>query len=315
MAEIGTDITLAANLLHKGEVIGVPTETVYGLAANALNPKAVVKIFEIKKRPFFDPLIVHIPNTDVLPNYVKDVPPLLKMVMDMFSPGPITYLLPKKDLIPDIVSSGLENVAIRIPSHPLMSKLLESIPFPLAAPSANPFGYISPTTASHVQKQLGNDIPYIIDGGNSSIGIESTIISEANEKIFIHRLGGLNIEDLEKITDKIELAIVSSSNPEAPGQLDSHYAPRKPLFLKNNIDTSELLNTMGYLTFGKISTLDNHLDLSPNKNLSDAAIHLFDYLRILDGMEQIDSIVAELLPEIGLGRAINDRLRRACSSL
>ncbi len=315
MAEIGRDLALAAQLLETGEVVAVPTETVYGLAANALDPSAVVKIFRVKRRPLFNPLIVHIPNANVLSKYVDSIPPLVERIMAEYSPGPITYLLSKNDIIPDIVSSGLPNVAIRIPSHPLMRKLLESLSFPLAAPSANTFGYISPTSAMHVQHQLGNEIPYIIDGGKSGIGIESTIISEADGKIIVHRLGGLSIEDIEKVAGKVELVITSSSNPKSPGQLDSHYAPRKPLFLKENIKISRNRNSVGYLTFGKTPIYNYHLDLSPDRNPSEAAIHLFAYMRALDAMPDIAYIEAELLPEDGLGRAINDRLRRAATYL
>ncbi|HMZ94693.1 MAG TPA: L-threonylcarbamoyladenylate synthase, partial [Chitinophagales bacterium] len=168
MAEIGSNIEIAADWLKKGNVVSIPTETVYGLAANALNETAVLQIFDIKKRPSFDPLIVHISSINEIEKYTLSFPEVLKPLADLYMPGPLTLLLPKKSIIPDLVTSGLDQVAIRIPKHPLTLALLSSLDFPLAAPSANPFGYISPTSTAHVNQQLGKQIPYILDGGDCS---------------------------------------------------------------------------------------------------------------------------------------------------
>jgi len=310
MARIGQDIAKASILLRSGGVVAIPTETVYGLAANALDADAVVKIYDIKQRPFFDPLIIHVSGKSALMRYIEHISPLLEDVMEAFCPGPITFLLPKRDMIPEIVTSGLPNVAIRIPCHPLTLQLLEMLPFPLAAPSANPFGYISPTSAQHVADQLGDAIPYILDGGECHVGVESTIISEENGNILVHRLGGISVEDLYKITRHVHLAVGASSNPKTPGQLDSHYAPRKSMLLRAKIEDYTKEDT-GYLTFGKNAQSPHHLDLSPSRNLHEAAVHLFAYMRLLDANTKIKVIEAELLPEEGLGKAINDRLRRA----
>ncbi len=173
---IGTDLHLAIKLLTEGKLVGIPTETVYGLAANALNADAVLNIFEAKKRPVFDPLILHVPSVDVARLHVTRFPEKALQLANAFWPGPLTMVLPRKHHIPDIVCSGLETVAVRMPNHPLTLELLSQLSFPLAAPSANPFGYISPTTAKHVDEQLGNQISYTLDGGPCQVGIESTII-------------------------------------------------------------------------------------------------------------------------------------------
>ena len=173
---IGTDLHKAIDLLNAGQVVGMPTETVYGLAANALDSVAVAKIYEIKQRPSFDPLIIHTSDLDRVRSYVQDIPTALHEIMIDNLPGPLTVLLEKKNIVPDLTTSGLKHVAVRIPSHPITQKLLAQIDFPLAAPSANPFGYISPTSAQHVSDQLGDKIPYILDGGLCEVGLESTII-------------------------------------------------------------------------------------------------------------------------------------------
>ncbi len=316
MSDIGKDVKKAALLLQKGEVIAVPTETVYGLAGNALIPETVIKIFEIKQRPFFDPLIIHLPDKDSLAKYVLEIPVRIRPLMEAFMPGPLTLLLPKRDEIPDIVTAGSPLVAVRIPAHPLMLELLGMVDFPIAAPSANPFGYISPTTAEHVDLQLGEKIPYILDGGPCQIGVESTIIGMEEDKIIIYRKGGIAIEDIESIVGEVIVKAVSSSNPLAPGMLESHYAPRIPLSI---IDASEKeiteydIRTSGILCFQKYAEafpIEHQRILSPTGNMSEAAKNLFAMMRELDALP-LKHIYAELLPESGLGRAINDRLRRA----
>lgn len=315
MAKIGTNIKEAQSLLGNGELVAIPTETVYGLAANALNTEAVASIFEAKGRPHFDPLIVHLHDKSQLDELCLDIPEVFFQLYKAFSPGPITYILKKKEIIPDLVTSGNNTVGIRFPNHPLTRELLFESGLPLAAPSANPFGYVSPTSAQHVENQLGAKIPYILDGGPCSVGIESTIIDLSSASPKILRLGGLALDEIEAVTGKIEVNTHSSSNPQAPGMLSSHYSPGKKLII-GNID--DLLKTHSGKSTAIISlskTYDrvpkeNQKILSPSGDLRLAAANLFKVLRELD-RENIDVILAELMPEEGLGPAINDRLKRA----
>lgn len=314
MAEIGSDIKKAIAFLEKGELVAIPTETVYGLAANALNVRAVAGIFEAKQRPTFDPLIVHTFGLDQIYHFVEIVPePLLKLAKTYW-PGPLTLLLPKKNIIPDLVTSGLDRVGVRVPNHPLTLELLKNLEFPLAAPSANPFGYISPTTAIHVQKQLGDKISYILDGGACEVGLESTIVGEENGEIIIYRLGGLSIDDVEKVVGNVKVQLNQSSNPKAPGQLKSHYAPNKPVIIGdlNLLEMQYADKKIGAIVFGPHSLPETVVvkNLSPTQNFNEAAGHLFSFLRDLDEAD-VDVIITSLLPEIGLGPAINDRLKRA----
>ncbi len=315
MSSIGLNVEKAGLLLQKGQLVAIPTETVYGLAANALDNEAVAAIFVAKNRPTFDPLIVHVKSLEAAMDYVTHMPDQARELTTAYWPGPLTLLLPKKPVIPDLVTSGLPTVAVRVPGHPLTLELLQSLDFPLAAPSANPFGYISPTTAQHVEQQLGDKISYILDGGECRVGIESTIISFHSKTPKVLRLGGLRLEDIEAVIGKVETSLYSSSDPLAPGMLKSHYAPRKPLYLYENLELlgKEMASDVGYLFFKKNkyqNTNENILSLSENGNFKEAAQHLFGHLRILDA-SSVKEIRAELLPEVDLGRAINDRLRRA----
>lgn len=314
MAIIGKDIDQAKELLKHGELVAIPTETVYGLAGNALDGNAVAKIFSVKERPFFDPLIIHVPDLKSVDKWVTSIPAKAEKLADAFWPGPLTLLLPRKSIIPDIVTAGLETVGIRCPKSRLTQQLLQSLDFPLAAPSANPFGYISPTTPDHVQNQLGMKISYILDGGECAVGIESTIVGFENDQVVVHRLGGLSIERLESAIGKVEINVNESSNPLAPGQLKSHYAPRKKL-LTGALD--QLLEQhgphVGVLAFCELKkSVPRHLQrvLAPTGDLHHAAQNLFGMLRELDQLD-VPLILAETVPEIDLGRAINDRLRRA----
>lgn len=315
MAAIGTDIAVAKAFLEGGDVVGIPTETVYGLAGNAFNEDAVLRIFQVKNRPAFDPLIVHTDSLAKLDTLVTALPDAARQLAEAFWPGPLTLLLPKHDRIPDLVTSGLPTVAIRIPNHPLTLRLLRSLDFPLAAPSANPFGYISPTTARHVADQLGAQVPYILDGGPATVGLESTIIGFDNEQPTVFRLGGMAVEQIERVIGPVSVRTHSTSNPQAPGMLMSHYAPRKPLRLLRPGQRPELVANAGALTFCQLLpgiAPEHQRVLSPTGNLAEAAKHLFAYLRALDA-QPVDSIYAEILPNEGLGRAINDRLRRAAA--
>jgi len=316
MAIIGQDILHAKFLLEQGELVAIPTETVYGLAGNALNLTAVTKIFSAKDRPRFDPLIVHVSSLTDVQKYVKAIPSQAEQLINKFWPGALTLLLPKQDIIPDLVTAGLDRVGIRCPNHSLTKSLLSQLSFPLAAPSANPFGYVSPTTAQHVQDQLGNKISYILDGGACEVGIESTIVGWENDQAVLYRMGGISIEQIEATIGKVMIQSHSTSQPQSPGQLTSHYAPGKK-FVLGNID--ELVNQYKELKFGilsfkgnpKVQSL-NQLVLSLSGSFEEASHNLFSMLRQFDTMD-IEIVLAEPVPEEGLGRAINDRLRRAAA--
>ncbi|WP_209331550.1 L-threonylcarbamoyladenylate synthase [Lunatimonas salinarum] len=319
MAELGSDIHRAAAILKGGELVAIPTETVYGLAGNALDPVAVTKIFDTKNRPSFDPLIVHVADTDQVYRYIREFPEELRKLADAFWPGPLTLLLPKKDIVPDLVTSGLDTVAVRVPSHPVTRALLKVLDFPLAAPSANPFGYISPTRAIHVEDQLGDRIPYVLDGGDCSVGLESTIVGLEQGQLIIYRLGGLSVSAIEEVVGPVLILPQSSSNPKSPGMLKSHYAPRTPVVLG---DLDELIVQFGrqgedfaVLSFTKdYQGIDDRkkVVLSPEGDFGEAARNLFSGMRFLD-KAGVSVILAEELPEKNLGKAINDRLRRAAA--
>lgn len=314
MAEIGTHIEKAVHLLRAGKLVAIPTETVYGLAGNALNTEAVAKIFETKRRPFFDPLIVHVPDAGSAKQYVNTFPDKATMLAQKFWPGPLTLVLKKKEIIPALVTAGLDTVGLRCPDHPLTRELLNNLDFPLAAPSANLFGRVSPTKPEHVNEQLGQFIPYILDGGTCPVGIESTIVGFEEDRPVIYRLGGLTVEQIKEVVGDVTVSTHSSSNPKAPGQLKSHYAPSKKVILGN---VEELLkrypaHCSGILTLSKDFNTPYQRRLSPTGNLHEAASKLFQALRDFETMP-VDVILAELVEEHGLGRAINDRLRRAAS--
>ncbi len=323
MANIGVDILHAATLLGNNNLVAIPTETVYGLAANALSEKAVVKIFEAKNRPSFDPLIVHVADVAQFEKYAQNIPDIALKLAEEICPGPVTFVLDKQPIIPHIVTSGHHTVGLRVPNHPLTLQLLQTLNFPLAAPSANPFGYVSPTMAQHVQDQLGQKVPYILDGGSCAVGIESTILdfSKGNKKVL--RLGGMSLEFLEgKLKTKLEVQ-TSSSNPNAPGMLVSHYNPGKKIFVGESINklldehAGEFADArIGVLAFRDYQPeIDKKLQrvLSPSGNLTEAAYNFFTMLRAFNTLP-VDVVLAEWLPDEGLGRAINDRLKRASTN-
>lgn len=315
---IGTETGIAAAHLKAGETVGIPTETVYGLAANAFNEAAVVSVFKIKNRPFFDPLILHVRDIGHAQSLVKEFPESARLLAEAFWPGPLTLLLLKSEIVPDIITSGSHLVAVRVPSHPVTLELLQQLDFPLAAPSANPFGYISPTQAEHVEKQLGDKVSYILDGGSSEIGLESTIVNCSGVKPVIVRLGGLAKERIEAVLgEEIELQLNQNSNPSAPGQLDKHYAPNSRFIVTEDLEDSinrHLHEKIVVLSFGETTISEDiyQLNLSKDADLSEAARNLFHYMRLLDQLSP-SVIIAQRLPEFGLGLAINDRLRRASS--
>lgn len=309
---IGTSIDEAKQLLAAGQVVGIPTETVYGLAGNALNPDAVLKIFEAKQRPHFDPLIVHTHSIAEVDKYAAEIPAKAQLLMERFMPGPLTVLLKKQSIIPDLVTSGLDSVAIRVPQHPLALQLLQQLDFPLAAPSANPFGYISPTTAQHVYDQLQGIIPYVLDGGATTVGVESTIVGFEGDEVIVYRVGGLAVEEIEAAVGKVHINTNESSNPKTPGALKSHYAPKKPLLFGDIalLPTDKKIAVIAFDTYIVGIPHTQQTLLSPSGDLNEAAKNLFAAMRELDNGDA-DIIFAVRFPNEGLGRAINDRLKRA----
>lgn len=317
MAETGTDVEKAAWLLQQGKLVAIPTETVYGLAANALNPIAVAGIFKAKNRPFFDPLIVHLHDSNQVNSYASSFPPIAQKLANAFWPGPLTLVLPKSGIIPDLVTAGQPTVGLRMPAHELTRKLLALLPFPLAAPSANPFGYVSPTTATHVNDQLGDVVDYILDGGPCKVGLESSIVGFSESgKARILRLGGLTTESIAAVAGELDESLNQNSNPSAPGQLDQHYSPGCRLLpapenlqelISNQDAKTALLRFSGTLPgFPE----NQQLVLSTDGSMESAASRLFQLLRQLDEQEYNVAYI-EKVPDTGLGRAINDRLRRA----
>ncbi|MCO4819261.1 MAG: threonylcarbamoyl-AMP synthase [Bacteroidetes bacterium] len=306
---IGTDLSVAKQLLEADKLVAIPTETVYGLAANALHPTAVLSIYKAKNRPSFDPLIVHVNSVDWVKKLTLDIPKKAQELMDSFWPGPLTLILPKSAMVPDIVTSGLGFVGVRMPRHPLTKELLSNLDFPLAAPSANPFSYVSPTTAQHVEDQLGNKVDYIIDGGPCVVGLESTIVSFETDIPKILRFGGIDQEAIEKVIGSVDLSITNNSNPTAPGQLDKHYATGKPTYLVNQPYELLLFNQEDVFTIGYGEGLFDY-NLSPTTDLDEMAQNLFTALRLADKSKRAD-VAISVAPHVGIGKAINDRLNRA----
>jgi L-threonylcarbamoyladenylate synthase len=309
----------AAEIIKRGGIVAFPTETVYGLGADAFNPLAVARIFEVKRRPYFDPLIVHVAHPADVKKLVKEIPSHAKKLIERFWPGPLTVVLLKNENFPDIVTAGLPKVAIRMPDHPMALSLIKECRCPIAAPSANPFGYLSPTTAEHVREQLGDQVDLILDGGPCPVGVESTIVSFSEERPRLLRPGGVSLEEIESVIGKVTISPVEEDSPSAPGMLPRHYAPRTPILLdwdEKDIDLHKGKN-IGLLAFREPKnnlTFHSVEILSKKGDLREAAANLFAAIRRLDGLN-LDLIVAESIPEIGLGRAIMDRLRRASKNV
>ncbi len=291
--------------------MALPTETVYGLGANALDAGAVSKVFSAKNRPSFDPLILHQSDMERILRYAASVPDAARLLAEACWPGPLTLVLPRLKGIPDLVTSGLDTVALRVPHHPLTRAVLSQVDFPVAAPSANPFGYVSPVTAGHVADQLGDRIDYILDGGPCTVGVESTIVTfESDGEATVLRKGGTPIETLEALLSrKVRVRTHGSSRPEAPGMLSRHYSPKVPLTL---VDSAAKEGSAGcaVVRFGGPARNAFEYTLSETGNLEEAAQNLFATLRALS-KAQFPAAIIEIVPERGLGRAINDRLRRA----
>ena len=313
----GIDLNLVKHLLEDGEIVAIPTETVYGLAANALNEEAVLKIYEVKNRPQFNPLIIHVATFDAVKKWVKNIPPDAEKLAKAFWPGPLTLLLDKNEKIPDLVTAGHSKVAIRVPAHPLTLELLNKLDFPLAAPSANPSGYVSPTTAQHVKDGLEGKIPYILDGGSCDVGLESTIIGwDESGRAVIYRAGGISKEAIAQVLEQEVISLsTTAENPATPGMLKSHYATTTPL-IAGGIE--ELINQfpnkkailIKYKEYHPGYPIDLQFILTPNNNIQEAARNLFKTLREADQLNA-DIILAEYAPNQGIGLAINDRIERA----
>ena len=315
MSIISKDIQKAVKLLTNEQLVAIPTETVYGLAGNIFSEKAIKSIFSTKKRPFFNPLIVHIPSIDSLSDLVTHVPEKAKLLAAAFWPGSLTLVLKKSNKIPDLITAGKDTVAVRVPNHPITLALLKKLPFPLAAPSANPFGSISPTKPTHVENYFRNSIKMVLDGGSCVNGIESTIIGFENEEPVIYRLGALPLEEIEALVGAISIKNKKEEKPDAPGMLARHYAPKTSTFLVDDV-TAEVKKhsekKIGVLVFK--SSLNNEniteIILSRKGSMQEAAANLYAAMHELDS-KNLDIIIAERFSEFSLGKSINDRLKRA----
>jgi L-threonylcarbamoyladenylate synthase len=313
---ITNNIDKAIEVLNLDKVIGLPTETVYGLAGNAFSEVAVQKIFQLKKRPLFNPLIVHIKSIEQLNEVATNIPVAAIQLADAFWPGPLTLVLEKQSKVPALVTGNKETVAVRIPHHPVALELLHKLSFPLAAPSANPFGSISPTTAEHVFSYFKESLEVILDGGDCERGIESTIIGFENNQPVLYRHGSIALEEIEEVIGEVYVYDSNSKKIMAPGMLKKHYAPKTTTILTDNIENSiqhYANRKVGLLLFRTpLSNQENRVVevLSETGNLKEAARNLYAALHRLDDLK-LDIIIAEKLPQEGLGKSINDRLQRA----
>mgnify|MGYP003641701057 CR=1 FL=1 len=313
---ITTELSKAKEALENNKIIAIPTETVYGLAGNAYQETAIKKIFQLKKRPYNNPLIVHIKSVFYLNNVATEIPKKAIQLAEIFWPGPLTLVLKKQPRIPAIVTGGKDTVAVRVPNHPLTLTLLELLDFPLAAPSANPFGSISPTSSTHVSNYFPGELEVILEGGLCKNGIESTIIGFENNRAILYRHGAITVEDIENVIGKIDSKINNNLEPEAPGMFSRHYAPKTSTYLTNNVE--ELIKSFAGKKIGLLLIEKNIVNkkishqevLTKNGNLNEAAKNLYAAMHRLD-QSGLDAIIAEKFPDIGLGKTINDRLQRA----
>jgi L-threonylcarbamoyladenylate synthase len=308
-------IAEAADTIRRGGLVAFPTETVYGLGANALDARAVARVFEVKARPTFDPLIVHVASLADLPRVAQPTDPRVRVLAERFWPGPLTLVLPRRPEVPDIVTAGLDTVGVRVPGHAAAHALLVAAQTPIAAPSANPFGYVSPTTAAHVAERLGAAVDLILDGGPCRVGVESTILSLAVDPPVVLRPGGVSREQLEAALGRRLEVASAAGKPLAPGQLPKHYATRTPLRIVAGPAVPPAAGRVGLVAFSRSSASDGFAAvevLAEDGSPATAAANLFAALRRLDALS-LDLIVAERCPETGLGLAIMDRLRRAAA--
>jgi L-threonylcarbamoyladenylate synthase len=309
-------IEIAADSLRAGKLVAFPTETVYGLGADALNERAVAQVFAVKNRPHFDPLIVHLADKKEVPRYATVPDSRATALMERFWPGPLTLVLPKRPIIPDLITAGLDTVAVRVPAHPVALALLRAAGIPIAGPSANPFGYVSPTTALHVQEMLGDVIDLILDGGPCTVGVESTVCGLNEAPAVILRPGGMAVEEIEAVIGPVRIAASTQPDTRSPGTLPRHYSPHVRLVLLapgEAIPHPRPRERLGLLTLVPRREVEGYAvveSLSRQGDLLEAAANLFATLRRLDSLG-LERVVVEPMPERGIGRAIMDRLRRA----
>ena len=311
---IGSDLSKAASLLSNGELVAIPTETVYGLAANALNPEAVVEIYRVKNRPSFNPLILHIGDVSEVDKYASHIPELARTLMRVFWPGSLSILLHKSENVPDLITAGSPKVVLRMPNHSTTLKLLKRLDFPLAAPSANISNTVSPTTAQHVEDGIGKKIPYILEGGTCNIGLESTIIEVQGDTIHILRDGGITREQLSQYGKVIFTQ--ATDKVQSPGQLSKHYSTKKPLYIVDRIEKYLEENPKqkcSALLFQQSEIQCTTYLLSSDYNLGEIANILFAAMRQADADEN-EIILIEKVREEGIGRAVADRLKRASTT-
>jgi L-threonylcarbamoyladenylate synthase len=312
---IGTDLGLAARYLRQGLPVGMPTETVYGMAANALDAEAVARVFKAKQRPDFDPLIVHIGPNSPLREWVSEIPSEAAALMAAFWPGPLTLLLPKTERIPDLVTSGLDRVGLRMPRHPMALALLEQLDFPLAAPSANLFGYISPTKATHVRDAFGPELPYVLDGGDCEIGLESTVLGFESGRAFVYRWGGVELQALSAVLGYVpEVKVKAEEHPAAPGMLARHYAPRTPLTLLKQDEPWPLATEPAGIILPFQETLPPAYSvwvLSESGDPFEVARRWYSVLREADSKGLTRIYVRMIGPDIPFSHALNDKFLRA----
>lgn len=313
----------AADRLRAGEAVAFATETVYGLGANTFDERAVAKVFELKRRPRFDPLIVHVEGVSRVEQLVTEMSDHARKLAEAFWPGPLTLVLPKRDAVPDLVTSGLSTVAVRVPGHPMARALIEASATAIAAPSANRFGGVSPTTAQHVRDEFGDATP-VLDGGTCETGVESTVVSfDETGMPVVLRLGGVTVEAMREVVGKVTIAepraIKNDEAQPSPGMLGKHYAPRTPMELVDLIDPASFddraADRIGLLLYlGRGDAIEQRFGavevLTRKADPAEAAANLFSAMRRLDA-SGVERIIAERVPDIGLGRAINDRLTRA----
>jgi L-threonylcarbamoyladenylate synthase len=316
-------IDAAAALLKEGKTVAFPTETVYGLGADATNEEAVAKVFEAKGRPQDNPLIAHVATAEQLKRLVDNLPNYVEKLIQAFSPGPLTYVLPSNGTCAPNVTAGLTTVAVRIPDHPVALKLLKACDFPLAGPSANLSGKPSPTTADHVEEDLAGRIAGILDGGPTGVGVESTVIACRENNVAILRPGGITKQQLEKYVSVVDLTQEKSDKPASPGMKYKHYAPEIPLWLVYgdheklqetvNLERNKGKKVAVLATEQTLEKLESDLKLSLGKSMEEVAHRLYDNLRKLT-VTDADLIIAESFKEEGLGVAVMNRLKKAATT-
>ena len=316
MTLVSKDLLKASEVLNREELVAIPTETVYGLAGNIYSDTAIKKIFEMKKRPFFNPLIVHIHSVEQVKDLAVDFPEKAQQLAKVFWPGSLTLILPKNDTVPDLITAGNNTVGIRMPDHALTLELLKNLPFPLAAPSANPFTHISPTKAQHVKNYFDGKLEMVLDGGNCANGIESTIVGFENDEPVVYRLGSISTEEIEKVIGNVSVRNNKEQAPNAPGMLEKHYSPRTKTYLVQDITDfikqhpEKKIGLLLHSTDHKNFNVSNVIYLTKTGNLKEAASNLYSAMHKMDQLD-LDMIIAQRLPNYDLGQSINDRLERA----